>query len=78
MPRKLETLEILPKKVSRFLAVAAVELFHQKGELKKAIEEFKAYLNAAPHAPDATLVRRKIRGLQLMDQGSAPPLTAPL
>ncbi len=57
---------------------ALADAFHQKGDLKKAIEELKAYLKVAPHAPDATLVRRKIRGLQLMDQGSAPPLTAPL
>jgi tetratricopeptide (TPR) repeat protein len=57
---------------------ALADAYHQKGELSKAIEELKRYLQKAPHSPDAALVRRKIRGLQLMEQGSAPPLTAPL
>ena len=51
---------------------------HQKGDYKQAIEELKVYLKKAPHAEDAVLVRRKIRGLQLMVKGSAPPLSAPL
>jgi tetratricopeptide (TPR) repeat protein len=54
------------------------DAYHQKGDLKKAIEELKIYLKKAPHAQDAVLVRRKIRGLQLMEKGTAPPLNAPL
>jgi tetratricopeptide (TPR) repeat protein len=54
------------------------DAYHQKGDLKKAIAELKFYMKIAPHAPDATLIRRKIRGLQLMEGGSAPPLSAPL
>lgn len=57
---------------------ALADAYHQKGDLAKAIAELKLYLKKAPHAQDATLVRRKIRGLQLMEKGTAPPLTAPL
>jgi len=54
------------------------DAYHQKGEVDKAIKELKIYLRKAPHAKDAVLVRRKIRGLTLMQKGSAPPLSAPL
>ena len=54
------------------------DAYHQKGDIKQAIEELKIYLKKAPHAEDAVLVRRKIRGLQLMEKGTAPPLTAPI
>lgn len=57
---------------------ALADAYHQKGELGEAIAELKLYLKKAPHASDATLIRRKIRGLQLMEKGTAPPLTAPL
>jgi tetratricopeptide (TPR) repeat protein len=57
---------------------ALADAYHQKGDLKTAIEHYKKYLKVAPHAPDATLIRRKIRGLQLMKDGQAPPLNAPL
>ena len=57
---------------------ALADAHHQKGDYPQAIEELKVYLKKAPHSKDAVLVRRKIRGLQLMVKGSAPPLTAPL
>jgi tetratricopeptide (TPR) repeat protein len=52
---------------------ALAEAYHQKGDLNKAIEQLKLYLSASPHAPDAALMARKIRGLELMLQGSSPP-----
>jgi tetratricopeptide (TPR) repeat protein len=57
---------------------ALADAYHQKGEIQKAIEELKVYLKKSPHAQDAVLVRRKIRGLQLMVKGTAPPLSAPI
>jgi tetratricopeptide (TPR) repeat protein len=57
---------------------ALADAYRQKGDYRQAIEELKAYIKKAPHAHDAVLVRRKIRGLQLMQKGTAPPLSAPL
>ena len=57
---------------------ALADAFHQKGEFKEAIDQLTTYLKRAPHAQDAMFIRRKIRGLQLMEKGAAPPLTAPL
>lgn len=57
---------------------ALADAFNQKGDTAKAIDELKAYLKEAPHAQDAVLVRRKIRGLTLMQKGRAPSLNAPL
>lgn len=57
---------------------ALADAYHQKGDFTRAIEELKVYLKKAPHAQDAVLVRRKIRGLQLMEKGTAPPLSAPV
>ncbi len=54
------------------------DAYHQKGDLGKAIEQLKTYLKRSPKANDATLIRRKIRGLTLMHKGKAPPLSAPL
>ena len=54
------------------------DAYHQKGDLGEAIEQLKSYLKRSPKANDATLVRRKIRGLTLMHKGKAPPLSAPL
>jgi tetratricopeptide (TPR) repeat protein len=51
---------------------ALAEAYHQKGDLPSAIEQLKLYLEKAPHAQDAALVERKIRGLLLMHQGDAP------
>lgn len=52
---------------------ALAEVYHQKGDLARAIEQLKLYLTKSPHAPDASLVERKIRGLMLMQSGGAPP-----
>jgi tetratricopeptide (TPR) repeat protein len=57
---------------------ALADAYQQKGEIGAAIDELKVYLKKAPHAQDAVLVRRKIRGLTLMQKGDAPPLSAPL
>jgi len=57
---------------------ALSDAYRKKGEIAKAIEELKTYLKKAPHAKDAVLVRRRIRGLTLMQKGSAAPLTAPV
>lgn len=57
---------------------ALADAYQQKGELAPAIESLKDYLREAPKAQDAGTVRRKIRGLQLMKDGTAPPLEAPL
>ncbi len=54
------------------------DAYNQKGETAKAIAELKVYLKKAPHAQDAVLVRRKIRGLTLMQKGKAPDLSAPV
>ncbi len=57
---------------------ALADAYQNKGDIAAAITELKIYLKKAPHAQDALLVRRKIRGLTLMEKGSAPPLSAPL
>ncbi len=57
---------------------ALADAYNQKGETDKAIAELKTYLKKAPHAQDAVLVRRKIRGLTLMQKGKAPDLSAPI
>jgi tetratricopeptide (TPR) repeat protein len=54
---------------------AMSEAYRKKGDYKKAIAQLNEYLKKAPHAPDAILVQRKIRGLTLMDKGDAPPLS---
>lgn len=51
---------------------ALANAYRQKGEIDKAIAELEKYLQKAPHAKDALLIQRKIRGLTLMKQGSAP------
>ncbi len=57
---------------------ALADAYQQKGDLGPAIAVLKTYLEEAPKASDAGTVRRKIRGLQLMQDGDAPPLDAPL
>lgn len=53
---------------------ALSDAYRQKGDLDQAIAELEKYLKKAPHAKDAVLIERKIRGLTLMKKGSAPPL----
>ncbi|HOX44748.1 MAG TPA: tetratricopeptide repeat protein [Myxococcota bacterium] len=57
---------------------ALADAYQQKGDLGPAIDILTLYLQEAPKAKDAPTVRRKIRGLQLMRDGTAPPLEAPL
>ncbi len=80
--------ELLQKAISDYRAALASELSvgfagdilkaladaqNQADDIAGAIETLKQYLKVAPHAPDAALVERKIRGLMIMQQGSAPP-----
>mgnify|MGYP000480602572 CR=1 FL=1 len=52
---------------------ALADAQNQADDLAGAIETLKRYLRVAPHAPDAALIERKIRGLMLMQKGTAPP-----
>ena len=53
---------------------AMSDVHRLKGNTDKAIEILELYLKRSPHAADAALVQRKIRGLELMKQsaGSSP------
>ncbi len=46
------------------------DAYRQKNDYKKAIEQLNLYLQKSPHAPDYSTIQRKIRGLELMMQGS--------
>ena len=52
---------------------ALADAYRIRGEYGKAIETLKRYLKYAPHAPDAALVMRKIRGLELMEKSLKQP-----
>jgi tetratricopeptide (TPR) repeat protein len=60
------------------LLKALADAHNQKGEYAKAIAFLEQYLQTSPHAPDAALVDRKIRGLQLMQQSAEQPDNPPV
>ena len=49
------------------------DAYRQKNDYARAIEQLQLYMQKSPHAADSSTVQRKIRGLELMQQGAVSP-----